>query len=372
MALRDYKKLEMIVEGKGTYNKAFWEDILKGAKALYDARVTSTVNAIGAAVMATAAATTMLAESFTITDNELIANSSTATVDDATTTAGKEGTIRTAAETASRSYEAASTSTITPTTGDGTVASAHLTWDKIPADDHELRFHYLAHKKCSPSVLLNEEEMYLSDYKSNDSPKADLLFICAPLLLKEELTCEEDALLESPPSTIITTITVTNSVAEAMTGVRNLLDSEKDMDDILYKVQLEKARLVKEKLRHSDMYKALAILEKVIEDTQLWNEASDEQEMTFYRRFASYLDTLLIKTDLNMIDGETGCSSSKIAIETNKQLFHVEDSSATYARKIDLILRYNDRKNVDLCSNEWKRSKVTSELKLKQQSKICA
>ncbi|PHZ07673.1 uncharacterized protein RHIMIDRAFT_95353 [Rhizopus microsporus ATCC 52813] len=70
-----------------------------------------------------------------------------------------------------------------------------------------------------------------------------------------------------------------------------------------------------------------------------------------------------------MIDGETGCSSSKIAIETNKQLFHVEDSSATYARKIDLILRYNDRKNVDLCSNEWKRSKVTPELKLKQQSK---
>ncbi|EPB88582.1 hypothetical protein HMPREF1544_04575 [Mucor circinelloides 1006PhL] len=83
------------------------------------------------------------------------------------------------------------------------------------------------------------------------------LFICAPLLLKEELTCEEDALLElslsgiynylnpymkkvyqeklnrSPPSTIITTTTATNSVAEAMTGVRNLLDSEKDMDDIL-------------------------------------------------------------------------------------------------------------------------------------------
>ncbi|CEG66265.1 hypothetical protein RMATCC62417_02876 [Rhizopus microsporus] len=107
------------------------------------------------------------------------------------------------------------------------------------------------------------------------------------VLLKEELTCEKDALLElslsgiynylnpymkkvyqeklnrSPPSTIITTTTATNSVAEAMTGVRNLLDSKKDMNDILYKVQLEKARLVKEKLRHSDMYKALEILEKV-------------------------------------------------------------------------------------------------------------
>ncbi|KAI7900020.1 uncharacterized protein BX663DRAFT_459346 [Cokeromyces recurvatus] len=98
----------------------------------------------------------------------------------------------------------------------------------------------------------------------------------------------------------------------------------------------------------------------MIEDTQLWSEAGDKQEMAFYRRFASYLDTLLIKT---------GCSSSKIAIETNKQLFHAEDLSATYVRKIDLILRYNDRKSIDLCSNEWKRSKVTSELKLKQQSK---
>lgn len=73
----------------------------------------------------------------------------------------------------------------------------------------------------------------------------------------------QEKLNRSPPSTIITTTTATNSVAEAMTGVCNLLDSKKDMNDILYKVQLEKARLVKEKLRHSDMYKALEILEKV-------------------------------------------------------------------------------------------------------------
>ncbi|KAF1798815.1 C2H2-type zinc finger transcription factor [Mucor lusitanicus] len=119
--------------------------------------------------MATAGATTLLAESFAATDNELIADSSTATT---------------------------STSTITPATGDDTIASAHLTWSKIPADDHELRFHYLAHKKSSSSALLSEEEtLYLSDYKSNGSPKADLLLLCAPLLLKEELTGEEDALL---------------------------------------------------------------------------------------------------------------------------------------------------------------------------------
>ncbi|KAG1473309.1 hypothetical protein G6F56_001023 [Rhizopus delemar] len=279
-----------------------------------------------------------------------------------------KGLFTSTAETASSSYEAISASTITTTFGNGTIASTYLTWDTISVDDHELRFLYLAHKKCSTSALLNEEEkMYLSNYKSSGSPKADLLFICTPLLLKEELTCEEDALLElslsgiynylnlymkkvykeklniSPPSTIITTTAGTNSVDEAMADVRNLLDSEKDMEDMLYKVQLGKARLVKEKFRHSDMYKTLAILEKVIEDTQLWNEAGDEQEMAFYQRFASYLDILLVKTNLNMIDGETGCFSSKIAIKTNKQLLQVEDYSAAYAHKIDLLLRYNDR-----------------------------
>jgi hypothetical protein len=73
----------------------------------------------------------------------------------------------------------------------------------------------------------------------------------------------QEKLNRSPSSTIITTTTAPNSVAEAMTGVLNLLDSEKDMDDILSKMKLEKARLVKEKLRHGDMYKALAILEKI-------------------------------------------------------------------------------------------------------------
>lgn len=55
----------------------------------------------------------------------------------------------------------------------------------------------------------------------------------------------QEKLNRSPPSTIIITTTATNSVAEIMTGVRNLLDSEKDMDDIPYKVQLEKADLSK-------------------------------------------------------------------------------------------------------------------------------
>jgi hypothetical protein len=67
--------------------------------------------------------------------------------------------------------------------------------------------------------------------------------------------------------------------------------------------------------------------------------------------------------------GETGCSSSRIAIEANKCLFNCDDVSPSYSRKIDLLLKYDDNEAVELCSNEWKKTKVTNDLKLKQQSK---
>lgn len=71
--------------------------------------------------MATVAATTMLAESFSTTDNKLI------------------------------------TDTSTTTTGDDTIAFAHLNWDKISADNHELRFHYWAHKKVNAFNVLHQQ-----------------------------------------------------------------------------------------------------------------------------------------------------------------------------------------------------------------------
>lgn len=70
-----------------------------------------------------------------------------------------------------------------------------------------------------------------------------------------------------------------------------------------------------------------------------------------------------------MSSGETGCSSSRIATEVNKCLFNCEDVSPSYSRKIDLLLKYDENESIDLCSNEWKNTKVTSDLKLKQQSK---
>ncbi|GAA5808961.1 hypothetical protein MFLAVUS_002361 [Mucor flavus] len=67
--------------------------------------------------------------------------------------------------------------------------------------------------------------------------------------------------------------------------------------------------------------------------------------------------------------GETSSISSRIAIETNKCVFNGENSSPLNTRKIGLIPRYDDTENVELSLNEWKKTKVTTQLKLKQQSK---
>lgn len=64
-----------------------------------------------------------------------------------------------------------------------------------------------------------------------------------------------------------------------------------------------------------------------------------------------------------------GWINGTLAVVTALYAKAVEISKLTYARKIDLILRYDDTENIELCSNEWKKTKVTTQLKLKQQSK---
>ncbi|KAL7310199.1 hypothetical protein PS15m_009727 [Mucor circinelloides] len=101
----------------------------------------------------------------------------------------------------------------------------------------------------------------------------------------------------------------------------------------------------------------------------LWSEKRDESEATFYRRFASILDTLLADTGVILADGKTSLQSSKVAIAMNKAIFHTSDMSQAYGRKIDMILKCSSNVKVDISSNEWKRAMISKSIKLHQQSK---
>ncbi|KAI8147228.1 hypothetical protein BJV82DRAFT_380217 [Fennellomyces sp. T-0311] len=56
-------------------------------------------------------------------------------------------------------------------------------------------------------------------------------------------------------------------------------------------------------------------------------------------------------------------------IETNKAISSSTDMSASYSRKIDLLLKCDDKRAVELSSNEWKRAAVTNATSRAQQCK---
>lgn len=52
----------------------------------------------------------------------------------------------------------------------------------------------------------------------------------------------------------ITSLYTRNYISEFMTSIRSLLRGEKDIDEMLYEVQLDKISIIKGKLRPSGMY----------------------------------------------------------------------------------------------------------------------
>ncbi|CAO3614642.1 unnamed protein product [Mucor hiemalis] len=348
LSLRAHDKLQLICESKNQYDQELWEVILEGAKSLNTSHLKTTVNAIETATIATRTALNLISATYDTVDKENIPPQPL-TIPIENTAASVE------------SY-----------------------------NDDEVTIHSIAHKKLSEK-LSNDDLNYLKNFQSDGSPKSDLLLLSSKLLQKEKITVLEESVLELSLSGIYNYIhpafveiyekelnrplppqtndDVNDQVPKDIIAEVFKQISESNMDEALYYIQIEKSKLCKSNERKGDRYVILSIVEKVIEDTELWSKCGDEQELTFYRRFASILDVMFKGSEVILSDGETGCQSSRIAIEANKCVFAGEDISPTYSRKIDLLLKYDEKKAIDLCSNEWKKCKVTNDIKLKQQSK---
>jgi hypothetical protein len=101
-------------------------------------------------------------------------------------------------------------------------------------------------------------------------------------------------------------------------------------------IQESKCNLSKKKQLMSEKYTMLNIVERIVENFDLWDTHVKDHELTFYRRFAEFLDCLFTGTIIKRADGETGSKNSKTAIKINKTLFHTSGASPTFAKKIDL------------------------------------
>ncbi|SAL95996.1 hypothetical protein [Absidia glauca] len=181
------------------------------------------------------------------------------------------------------------------------------------------------------------------------------------------------AVLSSLPDHLKTKLDYTPKTSEldpdTLAYIEQILDFRSDIDGALEYIMTTKATLIRDHKRHSQQYTNLAIIEQIVNNLCLWSVKHDESETTFYRRFASILDTLLADTHVILVDGETSLQSPKVAIAMNKAIFHTGDLSQAYGRKIDLILKCSSNLKVDISSNEWKRAIVSNSIKFHQQSK---
>ncbi|KAI9316505.1 hypothetical protein BX666DRAFT_2028036 [Dichotomocladium elegans] len=266
----------------------------------------------------------------------------------------------------------------------------------FPSDDHrDFQLHRLTYKKIIDCQSLTEKEVsFLQNVKyDGESIKGALQQFVASKLLSDHLSSiEEEAIklhisgiinlihpdmskitLSSLPDHLKTKLDYTPKTSQldsdTLAYIERILEFRSDIDGVLEFIMVTKAALIRGHKRNSQQYTNLAIIEQMVNNLCLWSVKRDESEATFYRRFASILDVLLADTDVILADGETSLQSSKVAIAMNKAIFHTGDLSQAYGRKIDLIFKCSSNTNVDISSNEWKRTIVSKPIKLHQQSK---
>ncbi|KAI7848442.1 hypothetical protein BDC45DRAFT_316986 [Circinella umbellata] len=151
----------------------------------------------------------------------------------------------------------------------------------------------------------------------------------------------------------------------------NVIYNEEDVDVILSKIQMKKGELSRDRKRQTELYLVLDCMEYLLQSFDIWGtDLANNSETTFYRRFASLLDKMFMKTNVELFDGETGSNATKNEIENNKAIFFDTNTAPAYSRKIDLLVKCSEQKKyVEISSNEWKRSSCTTIVKTAQQSK---
>ncbi|CAO3597627.1 unnamed protein product [Absidia cylindrospora] len=101
-------------------------------------------------------------------------------------------------------------------------------------------------------------------------------------------------------------------------------DGTDNTDAMLAYILTSMADLIQRSHKRSQVFQVLSVLEQIFDNIGLWHTEIELGEI-----------------------GETVCTSTNWAIEINKAVFQMTDSSATYGRKIDLLLKYDGTDHVD-------------------------
>lgn len=137
--------------------------------------------------------------------------------------------------------------------------------------------------------------------------------------------------------------------------------SDEDVFGLMQYLDEERSK-TKDKL--CDKYTILSIITTIVQSFKIYNNENMFLEATYLRKFEEILDKLLFScSSLTYVEGEGVCQSTR-------RMEILTESESEYGRRIDLLIKStNLEEQYDICSNEFKKSNVTTEIKLHQHSK---
>ncbi|CAO3689375.1 unnamed protein product [Rhizopus stolonifer] len=223
---------------------------------------------------------------------------------------------------------------------------------------HEIMLHKITHKKLARQLISDEETAFATALSKvvGQTLKEKLHVIAAKKLVQTNVKDNDEEQIKLCVSGIANMIhpdmsseimdvigphdtldfpsimnelepSVSKSFDDLVTVQDNSEDNHKDNDEsnvvlntdsVLLKILLKKADLLNQKKTKSQEFVMLNIVEEAMKNFGLWRPQKDESETTFYRRFATLLDTLFKDTDILLADGETAALATKTMIDLNK------------------------------------------------------
>ncbi|KAL9543251.1 hypothetical protein MBANPS3_008202 [Mucor bainieri] len=253
----------------------------------------------------------------------------------------------------------------------------------------EERLHEMAYKKMSGGDLSMDDKDVLGAVVNDGTVKGCLMKLAAEDLLNDDsdhmclkLLLSRIVNMSNPTYKKLIQKHISKDILDSFQQVKppafeldsmmmeflNLIKSMGDDVDAIMQLVLEQKSKLYAQRKTSNMYACVCCVEHILDIMDLWDDNSKNSETTYYRRIATLFDYIFMYTDVKLADGETGSEATKSAITFNKIMFGPYDSSSTYPRKIDLLVKC-ENPVIEICSNEFKRQSVSKAIIVSQQNK---
>ncbi|KAI8977644.1 hypothetical protein BDF20DRAFT_976144 [Mycotypha africana] len=286
LKLLDHEKIHLICNSKIKYEKSVWEDIAKSANSIIETKQIFVNEGVKTLAKAASIASELVQEAL-----EWDAN--TPSSEQQNKEGNQEQGDKQKNEDEKKELQERD--------------EVEEVYEETPEMNDEQRLHVLAYKWFAGDKITGMEDICHLSFGDMMPAKQVLLKAVTSLLKKPLLNELEMCAVELSLSSIfnkinpaieeilyeqgnqegaVSTPLELKGISKVALGLMEEVFAIKDVDEILSFIYEKKSEMVKQKKRSSEEFIMLNILERVVENFNLWGLSTNDSELTFYRRFA--------------------------------------------------------------------------------------